>query len=61
MRQPDINRVLKAKDQLSGAMRLLMSIKWENMNGNEDSFRKAAIENIDLALMHCDDIIKINK
>lgn len=61
MRQPDINRVLNAKDRLCRARMSLMSIKWENMNGNEDSFRKAAIENIDLALMHCDDIIKINK
>lgn len=61
MRQPDINRVLNAKDRLCGAMRSLMSIKWEDVNEFEEDFRKKAIEDIDLALSHCDDMLNIQK
>jgi len=56
MREPDLNRVRKARTHLSAAVALLNSIKWENINQNEDEFRRYAKEDIGLADNYLADI-----
>ena len=61
MRQPDINRVLKAKQHIKAATALLKNIKWENRSMMEDGFINTAIVYVNTADYSLDDIININK
>ena len=61
MRQPDINRVLKAKQHLAAAAGLLTNIKWENRTLMEDGFINTAKVYINTADYSLDDIINIQK
>ena len=53
MRQPDINRVVKAREHLKAATTILNNIKWDNVNGMEDLYLQQArgsIKDADISL-----------
>ena len=54
MRQPDINRVKKAREHLKAATTILSNIKWENQNSMESyliSETKSQIQDADTTMM----------
>ncbi len=54
MRQPDINRVKKAREHLKAATTILSNIKWENTNSMEShliSETKLQIQDADSTMM----------
>lgn len=57
MRQPDINRVKKAKEHLKAATTILCNIKWENTSPNEDHFLQESKQHMKSADLYLDDII----
>lgn len=59
MRQPDLNRVNKAKEHLKAARTLLDNIRWENTNTMEDHFLAEAKRKMIDAGFPLDDIINI--
>lgn len=59
MRQPDLNRVNKAKEHLKAARTLLDHIRWENTNTMEDHFLAEAKRKMIDASFPLDDIINI--
>lgn len=59
MRQPDINRVLKALDHLKAASLILNNIKWENTTGKEDGLLHEARQAFRVAGDYLQDVINI--
>lgn len=54
MRQPDINRVKKAREHLKAATTILSNIKWENQNSVESYLineTKSQIQDADSTMM----------
>lgn len=61
MRQPDINRVNRAKEHLKAATTLLNSIKWENTSLLEGNYMQEAKFKIQGADGYLDSILKLQK
>ncbi len=59
MRQPDINRVKRAKEHLKAAITVLSNINWLNTTMIESNFITLAKEDIEEADAHLTDIINI--
>ena len=59
MRQPDINRVKRAKEHLKAATTILCNINWLNTSMIESNFITLAKEDIEEADAHLTDIINI--
>lgn len=59
MRQPDINRVNKAREHLKAAITILSNINWLNTSMIESNFITLAKEDIEEADAHLTDIINI--
>lgn len=61
MRQPDINRVNKAKEHLKAATNLLSNISWTNLTMHQDTIVCKAKEVIWDADSLLDDVLNLNK
>lgn len=61
MRQPDINRIMRAKEGLEKVIKTLSEIKWENINLHESTFLNKAKMYLDSADWSLDDVLNVGK